>query len=1236
MVTSTFPSKGVQTDVSILKHDPDFARDSVNGRFTTIGSNLSWESIKLFKQEKQYNSADILGAFNFQGNTYFFFIDTVYFNISRYNPVTKTFATLFTRTNSDFGFSSTYLIRSCSFWTNISETKLRIYFTDGNTNPWSIDLLDASSQTCDIVDLTFSPKVGTPILDLYQVSNGGSVLCGKYYYAIQAYKPSGISTDWIMMHNPVEVPNQMPINYGPVDYQNIEGGNSTLKSSCKIVLKLLNLTEFHGWYVKIAAFYAIDEFKIDTGRVFYDGAVGTGEYTHSSNVELESILLEKVMKNTISIKKVGVMASNGEINTLGDIEINEMVPDENTIFDNIKFKTRPTIALKRFSNGASTGIESPIVLDKATNNEIYNFTSSGQKKQAQFSEKLAKSSFETLSPRTYKRYNDSVWNKDNKNYGPGFADYTNPHIAFRNKIYRSGEPLRLAIVPFDLYGKPLRPIWIGDLESQTGYYANAPMTQLASFSSIMETVKGTVWFQKNKYGTSEFAATDGDFFVNESTNPYRLQLDFNWLEIIGLDLKDFISNGVPLISGFSIVQAEPVVKRIVTEGFFTRITKSTLLPNLVPFYSCSTDLDTPPFNGDGWILIYSPEYFFNGEMPKAGDKIHATAWENTTYANWMDSIWEYDSNKHLNLFKLYFRRLFDSAVYDNVGTIEKIIELPNLPETESIVVEGLGTIANAGRGRNSGGVGMGNKKGLLIKLKDETGLYQSLSASQTNTKNVLEYWTYRIERVGYGFASQDDSDLANTIYKFIGHYQKTDATFFQNIFRISDQSYKCDISVYGGQYYANVFEVMRISKFTNTNGNSSNTVYMPVTSKINLRMRTGVRHSRNRILGEASGSHINLGGIGIASNRGQFEDFLYGTSYLSKNSGRELVPVPNDFEINTKLTNVIYWSEKQALQGDQDYFRKIYSDSYAICDVNGKNIRGLEFTKDKLIVFQQNAIGFLPYMERMLANMSNNTNLVVSYGSIFPKYESIDNLNGIDHNLMKITTPSGIVFYNSSDGTLNILGEGIEDFARKLGIVNLVKTYLTSIKSLMYSKETKCLMVLSGNKILEVSMNPFIVNGIQHLDNTYSISIYPFGEKVAIIDKLERGGGIKIYTESESGTVKLNSYYSILLVVGADKRDIFKKIFDNIIIHTLEGLQPETIQFFVGNLQSIQETLANNEYVTINGSTIYMAVPFIDIPNSEGILQHSRVADSSVCAVLLRSLNRFALESLICEYRNAK
>ena len=477
MVSAVKPSKGVQVDVTALEQNPEFARESVNGRFTTVGNSMTWQSIEKLLASTTYNSADVIAAFDFEDLTYLFILSTgaTNFRIIEYNQNGSLgggmmYVQRFYRVN-DMGLSKSIPIESCTFWKNSAGSKLRIYFTDNVNEPRTIDLYDVNNGSYPIDELSFSIKKGVLQLDLEQVTFGGSLNCGKYYYVAQAYKDNGSCTDWFIMHSPVEIPSIIPLTYTDDVYQSIDGGNYNTKSNAKVILRIINQSVFTGWKVRIASFLALDELKVDSGQVFYDGLIKP-TIEHTSNYSLDTVLWENVIQNTLSIKRVGVIASNGEINTIANIQIDEI---ENVagVFDNIKFTNRPLVKLCHF-NQDKTGMDNyGLIHDKTIDGFIADFNSIGHFKTAQASQQATGTeTVQLMTKNTFRKSSNLDTNPNNwatkiRNYSPGFMDYTNPNISFASRIYRVGEQVRFAFVPYSLYGKPMRPLWLNDLKTDS-------------------------------------------------------------------------------------------------------------------------------------------------------------------------------------------------------------------------------------------------------------------------------------------------------------------------------------------------------------------------------------------------------------------------------------------------------------------------------------------------------------------------------------------------------------------------------------------------------------------------------------------------------------------------------------------------------------------------------------------------------------------------------------------------
>ena len=721
---------------------------------------------------------------------------------------------------------------------------------------------------------------------------------------------------------------------------------------------------------------------------------------------------------------------------------------------------------------------------------------------------------------------------------------------------------------------------------------------------------------------------NGHFFLDVS-NPMILKQDLNYVEIRNIDLSGFIDGqGNSTIAGFSVVQAEPQKKRIITEGFATRVLNpATMAQGIVPYITNGNSSSVGYLKGSGWLLYYCPDNFLKGVTIPIGSQIVVTQ---KCRSDYQGKIREVTFSEDNTLTKVYY------GVNSNTqftGEVENVFELPFYPETSNATIDGLGTISNKtswGGSGNGGTESCGNRKALLIKIKSGSDLYALLSSDVTSFDTKIEYFLARIENPSSGFSSTGDSDLASTNYKFIGHYQSMDATFVAAI--KNGSIYKTDVSVYGGQYYGGILEVMRYVPNLNSNGWKSSTVYLPVISEFNIRMRTGARHSKDRIVG--NGSLTNSSGIGICDLKGQWEDYLLSNSYLSKTDGKAIAPVPMEFIIDDTITNAVFWTNKQPLQGFEDNFRSFFPSIYQICNAMGKEITGLEFNGDKLFVFQGKAVGYLPYYERTLVNTSGGQGLNVSSGGVFPKYELITGQKGISRNSHKIITPSGIFFYCTYDKSLNVLGRDAEDFGVKLGIASLIQETFDSPDIMVFNKLFNRILIRKDKKILELSLNPMVVNGYMNFDLANEIRIFPFGNNHCIINSTS-GGNSTIYTEDENGSVVFHSEYKLTLILGSDRPELMFKIFDNLIIHSLEEFTPKTLKYTAGS-RIIEESIENNENALFNSSIIYVSTPLVPILNGSEVLNYDRVGNYPICILELKSDSKFAISKVFCDYRNMK
>lgn len=113
MITTSTPSKGVQSDVHISRHDPSFARESINGRFTFKDSMGTWRTVDDFNQFGIDNFM-LIKEIIFEEDTYLIGTarnaESTDVCIARYNKSLEDIDHTWRRPNSEFNWDSSTII----------------------------------------------------------------------------------------------------------------------------------------------------------------------------------------------------------------------------------------------------------------------------------------------------------------------------------------------------------------------------------------------------------------------------------------------------------------------------------------------------------------------------------------------------------------------------------------------------------------------------------------------------------------------------------------------------------------------------------------------------------------------------------------------------------------------------------------------------------------------------------------------------------------------------------------------------------------------------------------------------------------------------------------------------------------------------------------------------------------------------------------------------------------------
>ena len=1223
MITTSTPSKGVLTDVHVSKHDPSFARESINGRFTFKDSMGTWRTIDDFTRFDISNFAYIHDIV-FEEDTYL--IGTARSGsatdvcILRYSRSKGEVDRTWRRSNADFNWNSGTTINGF-IRKSFTGSKIFIYLTDTVNAPIVIDFLNPSSQSVPMNELSFSPKGGVLILELGSIARTGSLACGTYYYAIKGYKDSGLSTDWFMLPRSVVIPNRLPSSYNPAAYQQIEGGSLSEKSNVAITLRISNYSSYpvrDGWKMKVASFIALDEYTLDTGKIFYDGLIKSS-VVHSSNNSYGDVDQAEVLSSTLNIIRCGDMTTNGELAVIGDVDVE--VFENGDHFDNIKF-------LNAFS---SHGNVSKIAVE-LQGHEVYidqDMADMAEVKRVSTHPGLYLDTSitgysvtkRTVNKKAYlKRVPTSAVYFKKVTTDGTYANYLSPIIDHNFRVYRRGEHVRFALLPFDLSGKLTRPIFLGDLNDEA--VGNTP---------------GSIWSTYIDGFNNHTHLTDGHFKTEKLANGnMRLSSDINNVVIKNVIMDDFYDKvlGRPKISGFSIVQAYPNQRRILSEGIAVRARSrpGEIVNELLVSGQGYAVLE------DGWLIYHSPDCLYKDFVPEVGQKLVASGLVINGYRDY-PIYWENPKNKNQLISKFYYRNTALS-LGSYSGTIEQVHELPYFPETETINIDSLGDVGNKVFPSNS----IGPKKSYLIKLASGSTFYNNLNSQPAD--NLFYVWAVRVENNTYGFQGDSDADLENSVYEYCGHYQDTPKSFFDGIWSSSLQKYVTDIYVYGGQYIPSVWDFMRASMH-GAKGSSTvkaahtHAVYIPTLTTYNIHMRNGNRHARNRI------SYPSITGDGIADNPngigkityngtdlGLLENTLLPPSYLNKSDLREVMPTPSGFDISGRYENVVFWTNKGTLQEVTDTFRTFFPSQYRICDRMGGVIKGLHFDNDKLYVLQENSVGYLPYEQKTAFQALTGEEIVMAYGDAFPRYELLSRTIGLKKKALSAMANRVVYLFNQKDSSIYSLSmNGLRNISKEKGVQTMLNIFTNPLKlGVGMVHDESCLYMQQGVNLFTYSITNDVMNGLIKLSSSMvpSPKIINFGELLAIAStQYLASPETKVFYEGGANpTHRVYDESSLSMVLGAESQQM--KTFDTVQLDSDMGLLPKVIRFQVGEKVS-EENLINGYNVLIHGPKIHMSVPQVIMPNRP---LWERMRDYMVMQVRLSSDERFTVLSLSSVVRN--
>lgn len=223
------------------------------------------------------------------------------------------------------------------------------------------------------------------------------------------------------------------------------------------------------------------------------------------------------------------------------------------------------------------------------------------------------------------------------------------------------------------------------------------------------------------------------------------------------------------------------------------------------------------------------------------------------------------------------------------------------------------------------------------------------------------------------------------------------------------------IAVFGGDTYVAYYDYLRCFFDLSSGGSPYQEIcYFPVETCYNIDIREKCFHNKYKsyLLQEVSGEHTN-GGDSITQTNDLYDLNLV---YSKQNELVKYFPKPINFTERTKFDTRILASEKQLNTiNDIDYWTKFLYNNYIDIDSSYGAITKLEYFKNRLFVFLENAFGVASVNERSSVTTTAGNTLAVGDGGILPRFDFITTTSGTVHKGSVINTGEALHFFDIGD-----------------------------------------------------------------------------------------------------------------------------------------------------------------------------------------------------------------------------
>lgn len=282
------------------------------------------------------------------------------------------------------------------------------------------------------------------------------------------------------------------------------------------------------------------------------------------------------------------------------------------------------------------------------------------------------------------------------------------------------------------------------------------------------------------------------------------------------------------------------------------------------------------------------------------------------------------------------------------------------------------------------------------------------------------------------------SDRQNSIYIGCNAYNKIEET---------------DTYCYGGDTYLCVLDYLNTQYGQSSNDYNKDAAYrihtqcyIPFETSINLNLLTNEQY--HNTVKQEDGIGQNLIQTEPIAFAGYVQDaplYQYNTVYSQQNNMFPFVTKTLYSKDNQNITNRIVASEVKNGSEITDPWLKFKVANYINVESKYGGITNLKTFNNRLIFFQDNAVGIASVNERSLITDNNIAQLTLGTGGILSRFDYLSYTNGssIANDNSIVTSDSALYWYDYNKNTICQLTNSVQEISK----TKKVQSYLTDLKS---------------------------------------------------------------------------------------------------------------------------------------------------------------------------------------------